>query len=106
LDSLATWAPDVLQELLLDRRVALEVVTDDQNHTALRLARGEMVGSISTDAKPAAGFVAERLGAMEHRCYPAPSFIEEFFGVASPSRLRLPRRPSSSIERTLSTTGS
>jgi LysR family transcriptional regulator (chromosome initiation inhibitor) len=78
-DSLATWFPEVLQELLLKRRVALEIVTDDQDHTAARLARGEVIGCISTDAKPAAGFLAECLGAMEYRCYASPAFSEEFF---------------------------
>lgn len=78
-DSLATWFPDVLHELLLQRRVALEIVTDDQDHTVVRLARGEVVGCISTDAKPAAGFLAECLGAMEYRCYASPAFIKEFF---------------------------
>ena len=31
-ESLATWIPRVLWQLLLERRVALEVVTDDQDH--------------------------------------------------------------------------
>ena len=78
-DSLATWFPAVLRELLLRRHVALEVVTDDQDHTAGRLARGEVVGCISTEAKPATGFLAERLGAMEYRCYATPGFVAEFF---------------------------
>lgn len=78
-DSLATWFPDVLSELLLKRQVALEVVTDDQDHTSARLSRGEVIGCISTDAKPATGFLAECLGAMEYRCYAAPAFVEEFF---------------------------
>jgi LysR family transcriptional regulator, chromosome initiation inhibitor len=91
-DSLATWFPEVLRELLLQRRVALEVVTDDQDHTAARLARGEVVGCISTDAKPAAGFRADRLGAMEYRCYATPSFVNEFFpsGLTVPSVLAAP----------------
>ena len=91
-DSLATWFPDVLRELLLVRRVALEVVTDDQDHTAARLARGEVIGCISTDAQPAAGFQAECLGSMEYRCYATPAFIDEFFpgGLALPSVLAAP----------------
>ena len=80
-DSLATWIPRVLWQLLLERRVALEVVTDDQDHTSARLARGEVVGCISTDAQAAAGFLAERLGAMEYRCYASPAFAQQFFPV-------------------------
>ena len=78
-DSLATWFPVVLRELLLRRHVALEVVTDDQDHTAGRLARGEVFGCISTEARPATGFLAEPLGAMEYRCYATPRFVTEFF---------------------------
>ena len=78
-DSLATWFPAVLRQLLLKRHVALEVVTDDQDHTASRLARGEVVGCLSTEAKPATGFLAERLGSMEYRCYATPDFVAQFF---------------------------
>ena len=47
-DSLATWFPPLLRELFARRAVALEVVTDDQDHTSARLLRGdpEAVGSI------------------------------------------------------------
>ena len=77
-DSLATWFPEVLRRLLLERRIALEVVTDDQDHTSARLARGEVIGCISTDAKPGSGFLAEPMGAMEYRCYANPAFAQEF----------------------------
>ena len=79
-DSLATWFAPVLWLLLRTRRIALEVVTDDQDHTHSRLSRGEVVGCISTQPKPAAGFVAEALGAMQYRCYASRAFAEEYFG--------------------------
>jgi LysR family transcriptional regulator (chromosome initiation inhibitor) len=78
-DSLATWFPEVLKELLLSERVALEVVADDQDHTAARLSRGEVIGCITTDPKPATGFLAEPLGAMEYRCYATPAFQQTHF---------------------------
>lgn len=88
-DSLATWFPPVLQQLQRERRVALEIVTDDQDHTSARLIRGEVVGCISTDAKAASGFVADALGAMEYRCYASPAFAAEFLpaGLALPGVL-------------------
>jgi LysR family transcriptional regulator (chromosome initiation inhibitor) len=85
-DSLATWFPAVLQQLLDERRVALEIVTDDQDHTSARLMRGEVVGCISTDAKAASGFVADALGSMEYRCYASPAFASKYL----PSGLSLP----------------
>lgn len=78
-DSLATWFQNVLRALLTERRIALEVVADDQDHTSAHLIRGEVVGCVSTDARAAAGFVAEPLGAMEYRCYANPGFAAEHF---------------------------
>ncbi|MGM9489666.1 HTH-type transcriptional regulator ArgP [Ideonella sp. YS5] len=78
-DSLATWFPRILWPLLLRRRVAIEIVTDDQDHTLGRLARGEVIGCISTEQRSATGFVAEALGAMEYRCYATPGFAEQHF---------------------------
>jgi len=91
-DSLATWFPPLLRELFAMRTVALEVVTDDQDHTAGRLLRGEVLGCISTDARPASGFLAEPLGAMEYRCYATPGFVAEFLGdgLTVPNALRAP----------------
>jgi len=91
-DSLATWFPPLLRELFARRLVALEVVTDDQDHTSSRLLRGEVVGCISTDAKAAAGFLAKPLGAMEYRCYATPAFIAEFLadGLIVRNILRAP----------------
>jgi LysR family transcriptional regulator, chromosome initiation inhibitor len=91
-DSLATWFVDVLRELLLKRRVALEVVIDDQDHTAPRLARGEVMGCITTESKAASGFLAEPLGAMEYRCYATAAFMTEFFqaGVTPAAVLAAP----------------
>ncbi|HAX21073.1 MAG TPA: transcriptional regulator ArgP [Hydrogenophaga sp.] len=78
-DSLATWFPEVLKELLLGQLVALEVIADDQDHTSALLARGDVIGCVSTSAKPADGFVAECLGAMEYRCYATPAFATSHF---------------------------
>jgi LysR family transcriptional regulator (chromosome initiation inhibitor) len=91
-DSLATWFSPLLQELFGRRTIALEVVTDDQDHTSSRLLRGEVVGCISTDAKPASGFLAEPLGAMEYRCYATPDFVAKSLdgGLTVPNALRAP----------------
>jgi len=78
-DSLATWISPLLWPLLLERRVVLEVITDDQSHTLRRLARGEVTGCVSTESKPVEGFVADRLGSMEYRCYATPEFARTWF---------------------------
>ena len=91
-DSLATWFRGVLWTLLRERGVALEVIVDDLDHTAARLARGQVVGCVSSDATPASGFAAQPLGEMEYRCYASPSFADEFFvgGLALPAVLAVP----------------
>lgn len=78
-DSLATWFPAAMWQLTLRRHMALEVVSDDQEHTAGRLAHGEVIGCVSTSADPASGFRAEALGQMEYRCYASPMFQREYF---------------------------
>jgi len=91
-DSLATWFRGVLWALLRERGVALEVIVDDLDHTAARLARGQVVGCVSSDAVPASGFAARPLGEMEYRCYASPAFAREFFpdGLALPAVLSVP----------------
>lgn len=78
-DSLATWFPAAMWQLTQRRHIALEVVSDDQEHTASRLAHGEVIGCVSTSADPASGFRAEVLGQMEYRCYASPGFQREYF---------------------------
>lgn len=78
-DSLATWFPRVLWPLLQEHRMAVEVVTQDQDHTLAKLARGEVIGCISTEPTPASGFVAEPLGSMEYRCYATHRFARQHF---------------------------
>jgi LysR family transcriptional regulator, chromosome initiation inhibitor len=88
-DSLATWFPGVLWPLLQAQRIALEVVSDDQAHTQERLARGEVIGCVSTEAKPANGFLAEPLGSMEYRCVAEPAYARRHFpdGITVPGVL-------------------
>jgi LysR family transcriptional regulator (chromosome initiation inhibitor) len=78
-DSLATWFSKALWPMLLKRQITLEVIVDDEDHTDDRLARGEVLGCVSTEPAAAYGFLADSLGAMEYRCYASPSFAEEFF---------------------------
>ena len=48
--------------------VLVEVVADDQEHTALRPARGEVIGCVTIKAEADVGFKAEALGQMTYRC--------------------------------------
>ena len=91
-DSLATWFGILSNEILKKLPVALEVLVEDQDHTWPLLARGEVIGCISTEAKPRQGFKAVMLGAMEYRCVAIAKFVRENFpdGFAVHRALRAP----------------
>ncbi len=91
-DSLATWFPSVLWPLLRAQNVALEVIADDQDHTLPRLARGEVIGCISTASKPSTGFNTVPLGCMEYRCYASRQFADIHFsrGITVHNALKAP----------------
>jgi LysR family transcriptional regulator (chromosome initiation inhibitor) len=78
-DSLATWFMEVVRLLLQQRRVALELIVDDVDHTFPLLTRGEVIGCVSSAARAAQGFVAEPLGEMEYRCIASPAFAAAYF---------------------------
>lgn len=91
-DSLATWFPKLLWPLLRHRKIAIEVIADDQSKTLNRLIRGEVMGCVSTEHKAVTGFVAKPLGTMEYRCYATPEFSARHFpeGLSVPAVLRAP----------------
>jgi len=78
-DSLDTWFDGCSESLLQRLPVALEIIVDDQDHTASLLARGEVTGCISTVPHAAKGFEAIALGSMEYRCTAAPAFSQRYF---------------------------
>jgi len=78
-DSLATWFGPSSQLMLKRLPVALEVLVEDQDHTWPMLARGDVVGCISTESRPSQGFDSLRLGAMEYRCVASPAFAATYF---------------------------
>ncbi len=78
-DSLATWFRPLVWELKDRHHIALEIVTDDQNHTVERLVRGEVVGCISSAVHSIQGFDAVPLGAINYRCVATPEFAQRHF---------------------------
>jgi LysR family transcriptional regulator (chromosome initiation inhibitor) len=91
-DSLADWFAPVVPRIVHELRVALEIVSDDQDHTFARLTRGDVAGCVSAQARPARGFQADLLGEMEYRCLAQPAFAQQHFagGLTLPGALRAP----------------
>ena len=79
-DSLAGWFSSLVPTLVTEQGIALEIVSDDQDHTFKRLARGEVIGCVSTESQARPGFVADPLGSMEYLCVSAPQFAARHFG--------------------------
>lgn len=78
-DSLSTWFGPVVVELLSKFKIALEIVSDDQDHTFHRLTKGEVLGCISSEPTPVQGFEATPLGAMHYLCVATPEFKRKYF---------------------------
>jgi LysR family transcriptional regulator (chromosome initiation inhibitor) len=78
-DSLASWFEPVTLILARDLNIALEIVAEDQDFTQLLLARGDVIGCISSAFEPAQGFVAEPLGTMTYRCVASKAFAAQYF---------------------------
>jgi len=76
-DSLASWFLPGVAASLSRYRLTLQATVDDQDHTHDALKHGEVVGCVSTLAKPMRGCVAEPLGTMRYRCVAIPSLAQK-----------------------------
>lgn len=98
-DSLATWFPHAAAEFTAASGALLELVLDDEAHTAERLRTGEVMAAVSADLAPVAGCKTLPLGALDYAAVASPAFHAEHFanGVAvrnlrSAPMLRFDRR--------------
>jgi LysR family transcriptional regulator (chromosome initiation inhibitor) len=67
-DSMATWFLPGVAPLLAAHRLLVDIVVDDQDHTHDALKSGDVLGCVTTLARPMRGCVAEPLGVMRYRC--------------------------------------
>lgn len=78
-DSLATWFLRALMPMLRERRVVADLRVADQERTDELLRRGEVLGCISTRARPARGCRAHALGRMDYLTCASPAFAAAHF---------------------------
>ena len=88
-DSLATWFIDALAatpDFLFD------LVTDDEDHSADWLARGEVSAAVTATGKPARGCDRHALGSMRYVATASPDFVQRWFaeGVSATTLSRAP----------------
>jgi LysR family transcriptional regulator (chromosome initiation inhibitor) len=79
-DSLATWLVPALAHFAEQTGHRVEVVVDDEDHTAEWLRSGRVVGAVTSDALPVQGCSAEPLGVMRYRASATPAFVQRWFG--------------------------
>ena len=91
-DSLATWFVSVAARCLHAHGLRLEIVVDDQDHTAEWLRSGRVLGAVTAEATAIQGCQVEPLGAMRYRATASPAFVKRYF-AAGVTRASLERAP-------------
>ena len=91
-DSLATWAAPALAQWAARHPVLMEVVVDDQDHTAQWLRQGAVLAAVTGQSRPAAGCNSDALGAMRYLAAASPEFVARHFaqGVTARTLTRAP----------------
>jgi LysR family transcriptional regulator (chromosome initiation inhibitor) len=79
-DSVGTWFVDAVAEFCAQRRMLLDLVIDDQDHTAQRIRDGSVQGAVTTQAEPVQGCRSVRLGRMRYLAVCSPSYFARYFG--------------------------
>ena len=79
-DSLATWLVPALGRFAEQTGHRVEVVVDDEDHTADWLRSGRVVGAVTSDAQPVQGCSVEPLGVMRYHASATPAFVARWFG--------------------------
>lgn len=78
-DSLDTWALPALAAVA--DRVSLDVVREDQDHSARLLQDGTAMAAVTSLRTPVQGCSVTPLGAMRYRAMAAPEFAARWFGA-------------------------
>jgi LysR family transcriptional regulator, chromosome initiation inhibitor len=97
-DSLATWFTGALARLAQRSAVLLDVVVDDQDHTAEWLQRGQVLAAVSSRTAPVQGCRSRRLGALRYRAVASPAYLSRWM-PQGPSVEALQRAPSLQFDR-------
>jgi len=78
-DSMSTWFIDAAADFCIERGLILDLVVDDQDHTARRIREGDVQGAITTQAEPVPGWRSMKLGRMRYRAVCSPAYFARHF---------------------------
>ena len=78
-DTLANWLLPALAPVLIDERVLVDLVLDNQGHTFALLEQGRAVACIAGADTAMRGCTVTPLGLMRYRMVAAPAFMQRWF---------------------------
>lgn len=78
-DSLATWVPAALAAFAVGTGTMVDLVLDDEGHTAERLRNGEVLAAVTADPAPVQGCRLFGLGALRYLACATPAFMAQHF---------------------------
>jgi LysR family transcriptional regulator (chromosome initiation inhibitor) len=91
-DSVSTWFPQAAAQFSARTGGFLDLVLDDEAHTAERLRTGDVLAAVTADPAAVVGCRIHPLGLIDYAAVAAPGFINQHFssGVAEKSLHRAP----------------
>lgn len=91
-DSLGTWFLPAMARFTEATGHLLSITADDEEHTAERLRRGEVIGAVTVLERPVQGCTALPLGALRYHATASPAFMARHFpnGVSAEALARAP----------------
>lgn len=91
-DSVGTWFPGAAARFAAETGAMLDLVMEDEAHTADRLRTGEVLAAVTADPAPVSGCRTYPLGAIDYVATASPDFMARFFatGVDAASFQRAP----------------
>lgn len=78
-DSLASWLAPAIVDFADASGLLVELVMDDEDHTADRLRSGEVVAAITSESLPVQGCRTTRLGELRYLACASPDFAARHF---------------------------
>ncbi|MCA6215480.1 LysR family transcriptional regulator ArgP [Ideonella sp. B7] len=97
-DSLATWFVPAAARIADGLDLLLDISLEDQDHTAERLRRGEVVAAVTALDKPVPGCRSVPLGTLDYRATASPAFCARWF-AAGVDAATLAQAPSLTFSR-------
>jgi len=91
-DSLATWFPTAAAGFTKATGLQLDLLMEDEGHTADRLRSGEVLAAVTADPEPVQGCKTIALGALRYVACASPDYADRHFaeGVDAASLARAP----------------